>query len=168
MRRFGDFAADNLLKGIEAVALGVESVHEMHDGGGYAGSSNGWVEGRWCFKNSSRIFADSAHVKKSWDQKLLAFYSRLDTFTSKVAFETVPLSYLVVPHHHFSDNTTTMLPLTILLLCWVVPAMSQFFNFGNMFNQQQQQEPQNMASDSEWYQQQHEAGMYFSWMCVEV
>jgi hypothetical protein len=52
-----------------------------------------------------------------------------------------------------------MLTLPFLLLCWAVPAMSQFFNFGNMFNQQQQQEPQNMGSDSEWYQSNYENGM---------
>lgn len=59
----------------------------------------------------------------------------------------------------YLNEFATMLPIPLLLLCWVVPAMSQFFNFGNMFNQQQQQEPQNMASDSEWYQTQYEAGM---------
>lgn len=45
------------------------------------------------------------------------------------------------------------------LLLLVAPGMSQFFNFGNMFGQQQQhQEPQNMGSDSDWYQQNYEGG----------
>lgn len=48
------------------------------------------------------------------------------------------------------------------LLLLISPAMAQFFNFGNMFGQQQQQqqEPQNMASDSDWYQQNYDGGMY--------
>ena len=45
------------------------------------------------------------------------------------------------------------------LLLLISPAMAQFFNFGNMFGQQQQQEPQNMASDSDWYQQNYDGGM---------
>lgn len=32
MSGLGDLAADDLLKGIEALALGVESVHQMHVG----------------------------------------------------------------------------------------------------------------------------------------
>jgi Na+-transporting methylmalonyl-CoA/oxaloacetate decarboxylase gamma subunit len=43
--------------------------------------------------------------------------------------------------------------LSILLL--VAPGMAQFFNF---FGNQQPQEPQNMASDSQWYQQNYENG----------
>lgn len=49
--------------------------------------------------------------------------------------------------------------LLLLLLTLTSLATAQFFNFGNMFGQQQQhQEPQNMPSDSEWYQQQYESG----------
>lgn len=32
MRRLGDLAVGDLLEGVEAVAAGVEGVHEMHDG----------------------------------------------------------------------------------------------------------------------------------------
>ena len=32
MRRFGDFALGDLLEGVQALALRVESVHEMHVG----------------------------------------------------------------------------------------------------------------------------------------
>lgn len=32
MSGLGDFAAVDLLKGVQAVALGIESVHEMHFG----------------------------------------------------------------------------------------------------------------------------------------
>lgn len=49
------------------------------------------------------------------------------------------------------------------LLLLISPAMAQFFNFGNMFGQQQQQqEPQNMGSDSQWYQQNYDGGMLLS------
>lgn len=32
VRRLGDLAVGDLLEGVEAVAAGVEGVHEMHDG----------------------------------------------------------------------------------------------------------------------------------------
>lgn len=49
--------------------------------------------------------------------------------------------------------------LLALLLTLTSLASAQFFNFGNMFGQQQQQqEPQNMPSDSVWYEQQYESG----------
>ncbi|CAK1366560.1 Long chronological lifespan protein 2 [Cercospora beticola] len=52
------------------------------------------------------------------------------------------------------------------LLLLVAPGMSQFFNFGNMFGQQQQhQEPQNMGSDSDWYQQNYEGARCDKYLC---
>ena len=55
----------------------------------------------------------------------------------------------------------------IILLSLVCPflglAQAQFPFFEQMFpgqqQQQQQQQPQNVASDSEWYQRNYEAGM---------
>jgi len=48
--------------------------------------------------------------------------------------------------------------LTALLL-FVLPAAAQFQFFEHMFGgQQQQQQPQNAGSDSQWYQQNYEAG----------
>ena len=32
MRRLGELAVGDLLEGVQAVAVGIESVHEMHDG----------------------------------------------------------------------------------------------------------------------------------------
>ncbi|KAF2172619.1 hypothetical protein M409DRAFT_62384 [Zasmidium cellare ATCC 36951] len=44
--------------------------------------------------------------------------------------------------------------------------LAQFFNFGNMFNQQHQQaEPQNMPSDSDWYQGQYEGARCDKYLC---
>lgn len=45
-----------------------------------------------------------------------------------------------------------------LLLLLVTPVLAQFNFFGNMFGGQQHQEPQNMGSDSEWYQQNYDGG----------
>jgi hypothetical protein len=57
-------------------------------------------------------------------------------------------------------NQILHLFLALCALC-ILPGRAQFFNFGNMFGQQQQaQEPQNMASDSDWYQQNYETGMF--------
>ncbi|CAD0092078.1 unnamed protein product [Aureobasidium vineae] len=46
------------------------------------------------------------------------------------------------------------------LLLFVLPTFAQFQFFEQMFNQggQQNQQPQNAASDSAWYKQQYEAG----------
>lgn len=56
----------------------------------------------------------------------------------------------------------------IILLSILCPflglAQAQFQFFEQMFpgqQQQQQQQPQNVASDSEWYQRNYEAGMMF-------
>lgn len=56
--------------------------------------------------------------------------------------------------------------LTVLLLL-IGPSTAQFFNFGNMFHNQQQahQEPQNMPSDSEWYQSQYEGAKCDKYLC---
>lgn len=45
--------------------------------------------------------------------------------------------------------------------------MAQFFNFGNMFHNQHQQqaEPQNMPSDSDWYQSQYEGARCDKYLC---
>ncbi|KXS99305.1 hypothetical protein AC578_6730 [Pseudocercospora eumusae] len=56
-----------------------------------------------------------------------------------------------------------MNPLNLILLLLTPITSAQFFNFGNIFNQNphqhhHQQEPQNVASDSEWYRQNYEAG----------
>lgn len=54
--------------------------------------------------------------------------------------------------------------LTALFL-FLLPVSAQFQFFEQMFNQggqQQQAQPQNMGSDSVWYQQQYEAGKSFS------
>ncbi|EME43527.1 hypothetical protein DOTSEDRAFT_63725 [Dothistroma septosporum NZE10] len=53
----------------------------------------------------------------------------------------------------------------VILLSLTSIATAQFFNFGNMFGQQQQQEPQNMPSDSEWYKQQYEAARCDKYLC---
>lgn len=52
------------------------------------------------------------------------------------------------------------------LLFFVFPAFAQFQFFEQMFNQggQQNQQPQNAASDSAWYKQQYEAGESPSFM----
>lgn len=59
------------------------------------------------------------------------------------------------------------LPMISLLLSLLVgTSMAQFFNFGNMFNQQHQQaEPQNMPSDSDWYQSQYEGARCDKYLC---
>jgi hypothetical protein len=47
------------------------------------------------------------------------------------------------------------------LLVFIVPVSAQFQFFEQMFNQggqQQQQQPQNAGSDSNWYQQRYEDG----------
>ncbi|EGP85101.1 unnamed protein product [Zymoseptoria tritici ST99CH_3D7] len=56
-----------------------------------------------------------------------------------------------------------LLLLPILLL--IAPGMAQFFNFGNMFQNQQQAEPQNMASDSQWYMQNYESARCDKYLC---
>ncbi|CAK3933749.1 Hypothetical predicted protein [Lecanosticta acicola] len=57
----------------------------------------------------------------------------------------------------------SLLPLIVL----IVPGMAQFFNFGNMFGgqQHQHQEPQNMGSDSEWYQNSYEQARCDKYLC---
>ena len=58
-------------------------------------------------------------------------------------------------------KTPLSLVFTTLLL-FVLPTFAQFQFFEQMFNQggQQQQQPQNAASDSSWYKQQYEAGTF--------
>ncbi|KXT14094.1 hypothetical protein AC579_795 [Pseudocercospora musae] len=62
-----------------------------------------------------------------------------------------------------------LLDLLLLLFSLTSVSSAQFFNFGNMFNQghqhQQYQEPQNVASDSEWYQQNYEAARCDKYLC---
>jgi hypothetical protein len=52
------------------------------------------------------------------------------------------------------------------LLLLILPTTAQFQFFEHMFggnqHHQQQQKPQNMGSDSAWYQQQYEAGITLS------
>lgn len=55
--------------------------------------------------------------------------------------------------------TMRLLILLTSIMMLAIPCLAQFnFNFGNMFNQQQQQEPQNMASDSDWYRSNYDNG----------
>ncbi|KAF2483337.1 hypothetical protein BDY17DRAFT_324081 [Neohortaea acidophila] len=57
--------------------------------------------------------------------------------------------------------------LTALFL-FLLPASAQFQFFEQMFNQggqQQQAQPQNMGSDSVWYQQQYEAAPCDKYLC---
>lgn len=53
-----------------------------------------------------------------------------------------------------------ILTLVTSLLLLILPAAAQFQFFEHMFNGQQggPQQPQNMGSDSAWYQQQYENG----------
>ena len=52
-----------------------------------------------------------------------------------------------------------ILPTLLAVLLTLTQATAQFQFFDQFFGgQQQQQQPQNMASDSEWYQTQYAAG----------
>lgn len=57
--------------------------------------------------------------------------------------------------------------ITLLLALLAGTSMAQFFNFGNMFHNQHQQqaEPQNMPSDSDWYQGQYEGARCDKYLC---
>jgi hypothetical protein len=55
-----------------------------------------------------------------------------------------------------------LLSLITILSAWFISSSFQFGFFDQMFGNQQQhqhQEPQNVRSDSAWYQQQYEGGM---------
>jgi hypothetical protein len=53
------------------------------------------------------------------------------------------------------------LSLLIVLSAWFISSSAQFGFFDQMFGgqQQQHQEPQNVRSDSSWYQAQYEGGV---------
>lgn len=109
-------------------------------------------------KEYSRKSSSWSSEQKSWRYKI---YSML-TYSSACE----PLALL---HSQLTSASTfnyTQPPkmdlLTIFLpvLLLITTTSAQFFNFQNMFGGGggHQQEPQNMASDSEWYQAQYETG----------
>ncbi|KAF1918697.1 long chronological lifespan protein 2 [Ampelomyces quisqualis] len=56
--------------------------------------------------------------------------------------------------------------LLIVLGAWSIPSSAQFGFFDQMFsNQQQHQEPQNVRSDSSWYQAQYEGAQCSHYLC---
>jgi hypothetical protein len=82
----------------------------------------------------------------------------------------------IIPGSNLPNKTTHSLETAVLLATmprfpallallsfWAVSATAQFGFFDQMFGNQghqQQQQPQNVRSDSQWYQQQYEGGMY--------
>jgi hypothetical protein len=63
----------------------------------------------------------------------------------------------------------SLVPLLLSLLLLLGPASAQFGNFFNhMFHQDEPQKPQNVGSDSAWYQAQHAAAYCTNYLCPET
>ena len=91
----------------------------------------------------------------------------LNSWLTKRKVDTSPLETRRRRHwsqlHHivYTPTMKPILTLTISLALLILPTTAQFQFFEQMFGGgggQQQQQPQNMGSDSAWFQQQYEAG----------
>jgi hypothetical protein len=75
-----------------------------------------------------------------------------------------PISNLTIYkcHCYKPEIMARLTSLIIVLSAWFISSSAQFGFFDQMFGQQghqQHQEPQNVRSDSSWYQAQYEGGM---------
>jgi hypothetical protein len=82
----------------------------------------------------------------------------VDNFTSPTARQDKSDSSHI--NVFYTPTMKPILTLTISLFLLVLPTSAQFQFFEHVFGGggHQQQQPQNMGSDSAWYQQQYEAG----------
>jgi hypothetical protein len=148
-----------------------------------------WTEEK--FVDAPKVLKLSRSCGLSWQEWMLARvdgYSwslTIALFESTALYETTNIydKYLHPRHRrgrtfHTKHNTIWLIsqenksaimktPFSLVfttLLLFVLPTFAQFQFFEQMFNQggQQQQQPQNAASDSSWYKQQYEAGVSLS------
>jgi hypothetical protein len=91
-------------------------------------------------------------------------FALAESSTSPTSTSTLPTSPPLPPqcHCYSVEIMARLSSILIVLSAWFISSSAQFGFFDQMFGNQghqQHQEPQNVRSDSSWYQAQYEGGM---------